>query len=61
MIIVMMNHSILWVSCIFRLQTGFQAFNLNPATRGHQQQQFVPATLFLAADHIQVGIPNHAS
>ena len=34
--------------------TGFQAFNVNPATRGYQQQQYVPATLFLAADHLQV-------
>ena len=33
---------------------GFQAFNLNPATKGYQQKQYVPATLFLVSDHLQV-------
>ena len=33
---------------------GFQAFNINPATKSSHQRQFVPATLFLAADHLQV-------
>ena len=33
---------------------GFQAFNLNPATKGCQQKQYVPATLFLVSDHLQV-------
>ncbi|KAG1671275.1 hypothetical protein FOA52_010846 [Chlamydomonas sp. UWO 241] len=32
---------------------GFQAFNLNPATVDLSQSQYVPATAFLAGDHVQ--------
>ncbi|GAX79705.1 hypothetical protein CEUSTIGMA_g7146.t1 [Chlamydomonas eustigma] len=37
---------------------GFQAFNINPLSQALPQKQFVPATLFLAADHIHELITN---
>ncbi|GFH27981.1 FKS1_dom1 domain-containing protein, partial [Haematococcus lacustris] len=33
-------------------QFGFQAFNMNPGSRGQRSRVWVPATLFLASDHL---------
>eukprot|EP00803_Ostreobium_quekettii_P008300 evm.model.scf_2302.2 EVM.evm.TU.scf_2302.2 scf_2302:9712-17129(+) len=33
-------------------QFGFQAFNLNPDTKGKEEEEWVPATVFVASDHL---------
>lgn len=33
-------------------QFGFQAFNMNPLSQNYKKRQFVPATIFVAADHL---------